>query len=225
MKCFDHLWRMTRGPAYFESKGACIYCGATDVKLSDEHIVPYSLGGAHVLRDASCFRCANITKKFEQKVARDLWGDARTAFNAPTRRRQERRSHITISHPDDPAKKVTVPAGEYPAGLVFYKMSQAGLLQGMPETIDISSSWQMVVIDDDKRRQRFLERHPGSLLIRFQERPGCIWPLTGEDRLLPSADYARSGRLPANLPSLRYRRKDKCIVCGWWNVCRSGART
>jgi HNH endonuclease len=50
---------MPRGPVQFTSKGACIYCGTTGVKLTDEHIVPYSLGGSHVLRDASCLQCAD----------------------------------------------------------------------------------------------------------------------------------------------------------------------
>lgn len=168
---------MTHGPTYFKSKGACIYCGATDVDLSNEHIVPYSLGGAHVLRDASCARCANITMKFEQRVARELWGDARTAFNAPSRRKRERKNHIIIPDPHDRTKSLTVPASEYPAGLVFYKMCQAGLLQGRPETIDLSNSWQPVVIDDEKRRQKFLEKHPGKLVLKFRHVPGAFGQL------------------------------------------------
>jgi hypothetical protein len=182
---------MSRGPTYFDTKGACIYCGATNVELSDEHIVPYSLGGSHVLRKASCSGCANITKKFEQKVARDLWGDARTAFNAPTRRKKERRTHLTMSDPHDPAKELLIPAGKYPAGLVFYKMPQAGLLQGMPETVDISSIWEMVVIDDDKRRQRFLEQHPGKLVIRFRHVPsdfGRLLAKIGYGQVLTTLD-------------------------------------
>ena len=176
---------MTRGPTYFESKGTCIYCGGTDVRLTDEHIVPYSLGGAHVLREASCLRCANITKRFEQRVARDLWGDARTAFNAPTRRKRARKSHIVMPDPHDRKKSLTVPAGEFPAGLVFYKMCQAGLLQGMPENIDLSNSWQLVMIDDDKRRQNFLEKHPGKLALTFRHVPDAF------GRLLAKIGYGQ----------------------------------
>lgn len=36
---------MTHGPTRIPSKGACIYCGARDVKLTDEHIVPRFLAG------------------------------------------------------------------------------------------------------------------------------------------------------------------------------------
>jgi HNH endonuclease len=154
---------MPRGPYYFASKGACIYCGRTATRLTDEHIVPYSLGGLHVIRDASCDECSDITKKFEQRVARDLWGDARAAFNSPTRRKRERKSHIAMSDVDDPNRTLSIPAQEYPAGLVFYKMGKAGLLRGLPETVDISNAWQLVVVDDDKRRNAFLDKYPGKL--------------------------------------------------------------
>jgi len=77
--------------------------------LSDEHIVPFSLGGKHVIREASCSDCANITKKFEQRVARDLWGDARNSYDAPSRRKKERKSHIHLRDPDDAPKVLRVP--------------------------------------------------------------------------------------------------------------------
>lgn len=151
---------MPRGPFHIDSKGACIYCGDTEAELSDEHIVPYSLGGSHVLRKASCGSCADITKKFEQKVARDLWGDARIAFDAPSRRKSRRKQRLNMADPDGFGGRVAIPAAEYPAGFVFYKMCQAGLLQGLPEDLDVSSKWQLVVIDDDKRRKEFLAKYP-----------------------------------------------------------------
>jgi HNH endonuclease len=168
---------MSRGPAYYKSKGACIYCGATGVRLTNEHIVPFSLGGSHVIREASCLRCANTTKKFEQRVARDLWGDARTSYNAPTRRKRERRSHIVVADPDNRTKSLTVPASEYPGGLVFYKMNQAGLLQGLPESLDISGLWQLVVIHDEERQRKFLQKHPGKLTLKFRHVPEAFGQL------------------------------------------------
>ena len=176
---------MPRGPEYFESKGACIYCGATDVELTDEHIIPYSLGGSHVLRAASCHCCADMTKKFEQRVARDLWGDARTSFNAPTRRKRERKRQIVIADPHDQLKSLIVPAAEYPAGFVFYKMGKAGLLQGLPDNIDLSEMWTMVVVDDDTRRRNFLEKHPGKLTIKFRHVPDAF------GRLLAKIGYGQ----------------------------------
>lgn len=163
---------MPRGPLHIETKGACIYCGVVDAELSDEHIVPYSLGGSHVLRKASCGRCADITKKFEQKVARDLWGDARIAFDAPSRRKSQRRQKLNMPEPGGSGKKLIIPAAEYPAGFVFYKMRPAGLLQGLPADFDVSNDWQLVVIDDDQRRKNFLAKYPTrKLTLGFRHVP------------------------------------------------------
>ena len=167
----DCIRAMTRGPVHIESKGACIYCGAAG-GLSDEHVVPYFLGGAHVIRKSSCGRCADITKKFEQKVARDLWGDARIAFDAPSRRKSQRKSRLVMPDRRAGGPGHAIAAAEYPAGFVFYKMCQAGLLQGLPACVDVSGSWQFVVIDDDERRKRFLEKYPGrDLAIGFRHVP------------------------------------------------------
>ena len=54
--------------------GRCIYCASTDQLLSDEHVVPFSLGGRKVLRKASCARCASITARFEGEFARSALG-------------------------------------------------------------------------------------------------------------------------------------------------------
>lgn len=59
--------------------GRCIYCGAhgSGVKLTKEHVIPYSLGSDAYLKDASCPDCAAITKAFEQHVARNIYGHLR----------------------------------------------------------------------------------------------------------------------------------------------------
>src|SRR5665213_2097384 len=113
---------MPHGSTHFKGKGACIYCGVTNVALTDEHIVPYALGGQHVIDNASCLACSDITKKIEQKVARDLWGDARTSFGAPTRRKKERKQSLEMPDSRNPETRFVVPAAEYPAGFLFYKM-------------------------------------------------------------------------------------------------------
>lgn len=176
---------MTHGPTYYPSKGACIYCGAMDVQLNDEHVVPYALGGQHVLRAASCAACEDITKKFEQKVARDLWGDARTSFNTPTRRRKERKSHVEMSDPKDLIRKHNIPVAEYPGGLAFYKMGPCGFFQGLPETEDISGSWQLVMIDDEARRNAFFNKHGYHAVHRFRN------VLDGFGRMLAKIGYCQ----------------------------------
>jgi HNH endonuclease len=68
---------------------ACIYCGSTE-DLTDEHIIPYGLGGDLVLPKASCRACATITSDFERRVQRGFMLEGRTAADFPTRRPKER---------------------------------------------------------------------------------------------------------------------------------------
>jgi hypothetical protein len=46
--------------------GRCMYCLATGVKLSEEHLIPKSLGGRLTLRDAVCEPCRIATGRLEQ---------------------------------------------------------------------------------------------------------------------------------------------------------------
>jgi hypothetical protein len=54
---------------WYPALGRCIYCSSTD-DLTDEHTIPYGLGGTLVLPKASCKTCADITRRFEQNVLR-----------------------------------------------------------------------------------------------------------------------------------------------------------
>src|SRR6516165_9114063 len=123
---------MSHGHTRIASRGACIYCGARGVMLTDEHVIPLSLGGQHILDGASCRPCADFTTKFERDVARDMWGDARNSYKVASRRKKERKTHIILADPRNPARRVKVPYADYPAAMVFYKMGRAGLLEGMP---------------------------------------------------------------------------------------------
>src|SRR5579859_1475501 len=100
---------MTHGPTRIPTRGACIYCDAKGVKLTDEHAVPLSLEGQHILEGASCLRCADITKKFEQDVAREMWGDFRNSYNVRSRRKSKRKTHIILTDPNNPTRTVKVP--------------------------------------------------------------------------------------------------------------------
>ena len=206
---------MARGPTYYPSKGACIYCGATAVPLKNEHVVPYALGGTHVLREASCATCEDMTKKFEQKVARDLWGDARTSFNAPSRRKKERKSHLEMSDPVEYSRKHLIPAAEYPAGFIFYKMGTCGFFRGLPETTDISGSWQMVVIDDDARRNAFFKKHGRHAVLTFRHVPdafGRLLAKIGYCQVLTALDLGDFR--PLVLPYITGEKKNVSYVVG-----------
>lgn len=65
---------------------SCIYCGLSDVQLTREHIIPFSLGGTLVLPKASCKAHAAITSFLERDVARIAYGAYRAEAGTPSRR-------------------------------------------------------------------------------------------------------------------------------------------
>jgi hypothetical protein len=161
----------TTGLTQVPSRNVCIYCLRKGILLTDEHVVPYALGGKHVLKKASCVQCADITKRFEQEVSRDLWGAARASYNAPTRRKGERPKSFSLKDPKGLASDIEVPVSEYPAFMVFYVMATAGILLGEEPTKDRSRDWQLVTIMDEARKDAFLAKHPGRLTGTFRNVP------------------------------------------------------
>lgn len=74
--------------------GRCIYCGDDQAKLTDEHVIPYALGGhTAVFEKASCEVCANTIQKYEQRILRGQLGVFRARIDAPTRNRKDRPTH------------------------------------------------------------------------------------------------------------------------------------
>ncbi len=67
----------------------CVYCGSKD-DLTDEHVVPFALGGRYILSKSSCTKCAAITSKIERSVLRGFMLEARTVGNFPTRNEKSR---------------------------------------------------------------------------------------------------------------------------------------
>ena len=79
----------------YTSPGKCIYCGKKD-KLSDEHIIPFALGGNLILEQSSCPECAKITSAFELTCSRTMYGPLRLLYDLPTRRPQKRPKRLPL---------------------------------------------------------------------------------------------------------------------------------
>lgn len=75
---------MGQGKRRKEGIGTCIYCGSVD-DLTDEHVLPYALGGKLVLSRASCKACAAITGRLEQKLLRGHWWPYRKKLGLQSR--------------------------------------------------------------------------------------------------------------------------------------------
>ena len=75
--------------------GCCIYCSRQD-ELTDEHVVPYGLGGKSVVRKASCAGCAAHTGAIEQRLLRGHWWPYRRRLGLSSRRPHEQPSHVAV---------------------------------------------------------------------------------------------------------------------------------
>lgn len=206
---------MSHGPTKIKTKAVCIYCNRAVPNLTDEHIIPLSLGGQHLIQKASCLVCADITKKFEQDVARDLWGDARISFDAPSRRKKERPSHITLSGCIPSGAPLEVAYIEYPAPMIFYKMPQAGILQGFTHDQDLSPTWKLVYISDDDKIKKFETNYPGRLTAKFRHVPesfGRLIAKIGYGQVLCSLDPSDFN--PICLPYILGTEKNLSYVVG-----------
>lgn len=102
----------------YPAVGRCIYCGRTDVPLSDEHIIPYALGGNRVLPKASCGECAAITSRIELATLRGEFYQARAALSLPTRRRARMPAAFPLLLTrDDAEREIDVPVRDHLAVL------------------------------------------------------------------------------------------------------------
>lgn len=120
----------------FKPVNACIYCGAKGpgIRLTDEHIVPLSLGGTYVLPKASCLECADKTKNLEGYAARQVFQDVRIEYGFPTRRPKERPTHLPLRESFSPSPELApirlVPTKDYPGTLILTVLEPAGILTG-----------------------------------------------------------------------------------------------
>src|ERR1700722_327750 len=89
-------------PKIYPALNRCMYCGSMS-GLSDEHVVPFGLGGRVIVPKSSCTDCAKKTGRFERTCQRTMFGPLRMYYDLPTRRPQERPKTLPL--------KVRVTAG------------------------------------------------------------------------------------------------------------------
>lgn len=89
--------------------GRCIYCGSTNGELTNEHIVPRSLGGTARLDAASCRSCQNAIGLFERRVTNEWLKLMRTVEGYPSYRKTAKRA-VRISAIDEDVERDLQPA-------------------------------------------------------------------------------------------------------------------
>ena len=155
----------------YQPIGRCIYCGSTE-DLTDEHIVPYGLGGNLILPKSSCKVCAGITSKFELSVQRGSMQPARVYRDIQSRKQHETAPEIysLIVEKDNKSESISVPLDEYPILVTFPIFSVPGYLLNEKETKGIKLQ--------------------GNVSISFGMKPGDVIKKYGATRLVvePAGD-------------------------------------
>jgi hypothetical protein len=157
--------------------GKCIYCGSTiysekqpDRDLGEEHIIPRSIGGRHVLPLASCMKCEGVTSAFETECANTIFAPAKAFVGIPSRKSNRIMGKIpslTRTIGDTGAfGKVKIPTEEHYGLLMLPIFSEPVWASGIDrgDTISIRGfSFRSFVPDGIRRLQR-QNREAGSLL-------------------------------------------------------------
>lgn len=119
----------------FPPVNRCIYCGAhgENVKLDDEHIIPFGLGGKLILPKASCPNCGKITgATIERQCLRNMLGQLRIRENYPTRKKRERPETLPMSvETEGRIKFVKAPVGQRPHATIMFAFPRPGILAGL----------------------------------------------------------------------------------------------
>ena len=119
--------------------GVCIYCGNTE-NLTDEHVIPYGLGGDLILSEVSCPTCCEITMKLEGRLLRGHWWPYRRFLGLKSRRPKEQNPDlpVTVIHPNGIESKALLPISQQTIALVF-ELDPPSILRNVIRT-DIPSA-------------------------------------------------------------------------------------
>ncbi|MGO4137906.1 hypothetical protein ACEQ6A_25605 [Rhizobium brockwellii] len=118
--------------------GYCIYCGGKD-DLGKEHIVPYFLLGQWVLRDASCKKCAKVTRGFEDNLSYTVFNGLRRRFRFQSRSKGPPPKFPLTIIENGVETHQTVSADELPPLFVSWEFEPPGLLEGRETTDGINN--------------------------------------------------------------------------------------
>jgi hypothetical protein len=124
----------------FDTFSRCIYC-PTSLKLSREHIIPFSLGGNYVITDGSCEECGKETHAFEGFCAGQMFGHFRGS-SGPSRKKgrrpktrrvvvefQDTRTEMDVPYGEEPPSPILVPILPPPGILFGQELPKAEYLQ------------------------------------------------------------------------------------------------
>lgn len=121
--------------------GRCIYCGAKDCDLSDEHIIPQGLGGNILLPAACCSSCERIVgAQLEGRLlhkTNGMFAAMRLRLNYKSKRPKDRPKSLPykVISKDGVSRIIEVPARSVPRHwMTFLTQTSPGVIQGRSRT-------------------------------------------------------------------------------------------
>jgi hypothetical protein len=114
----------------------CMYCLATGVPRTEEHLIPQALGGRLSLRDAVCEACRRITGRHEHLTLEREFSVPKTLLALKRRRARgkgpSRLPAVAVAGADGPSTTLT--ADTFPRHFRLPAFEPAGLLAGVDRT-------------------------------------------------------------------------------------------
>ena len=137
-----------------------MYCLATGVQLTEEHLIPKAIGGRLTLRDAACEPCRARTGRLEQATLDRDFAIPKTLLAMKRKRARKpgprRLPTIALSTgPGSNAREADLSASRYPRSFTLPAFAPAGLLSQVdratapPRVDDVSCRLQLGTIRDE----------------------------------------------------------------------------
>lgn len=148
----------------------CIYCGKTDVKLKDEHIIPLSLDGGWLFPKASCGDCEKITSQFELPVAREMYLILRIKENFRSRRKKLKKYkniEVTVAYPDGNQKQIQLDISKFPSIYPILELPAPGIMRDAPLSETSPEGMQISIMSSQEELNLLAQEYPGAE-IKFQ---------------------------------------------------------
>ena len=109
----------------------CIYCGTLAQPLTDEHIIPFGLGGRLILPKASCNKCADVTSGPERYCQKVLFGEERVHLGLPSRRKSKQPTSFAVGvNYDGHHRKRTLKIPDHPFVMQSFTVDSPGIFRG-----------------------------------------------------------------------------------------------
>jgi HNH endonuclease len=130
---------MTRAKLY-PTLGKCIYCGKpiSEGPLTDEHIIPISIGGALIFAEASCHDCCGETHAFEGHAV-SIYNAMRRQLNFPSSlrgRRARERDQKEKFVVEVNKRRIKLASRDFPALMLSLVYPLPKILMGAPADDD-----------------------------------------------------------------------------------------